>query len=130
MGIRAGFRSSPKPAGRLVRPAGFAILAAGALLAAAPLQPLLAGSTASEEGGTELSRPQWFAYGDDRAALRLIGLLESSALDGLDPDAFKIRDLKRAVRAASSGKMSAVDKANAALDRALIAYATALRRAP
>ncbi len=62
--------------------------------------------------------------------MRLIGLLESSALDGIDPNSFRIRELKRAVRAAQSGKLSAVDRANDLLDRALIAYATALRPGP
>ena len=122
-------RSFPKPAGRLVRPAGFAVLA-GALLAAAPVMPVSASSPSAPSSSAEVARPQWFAFGDERAALRLIDLLETSALDGVDPGSFQIRELRRAVRSAQSGKLSAVDKANDLLDRALVAYATALRRAP
>jgi murein L,D-transpeptidase YcbB/YkuD len=123
-------RSLPKPVGRLVRPAGFAVMAAVALFAAVPAEPLFAASIASEVWAAEVAQPQWFASGDERAATRLIQLLETSALDGVDPRQFKIKELKRAVRAAASGRLSAVDKANAMLDRALISYATALRRAP
>jgi murein L,D-transpeptidase YcbB/YkuD len=123
-------RSLPKPVGRLVRPAGFAVMAAAALFAAVPAEPLFAASIASEAWAAEVAQPQWFASGDERAATRLIQLLETSALDGVDPRQFRIKELKRAVRAAQSGRLSAVDKANAMLDRALISYATALRRAP
>jgi murein L,D-transpeptidase YcbB/YkuD len=123
-------RSLPKPVGRLVRPAGFAVMAAVALFAAVPAEPLFAASIASQAWAAEVAQPQWFASGDERAATRLIQLLETSALDGVDPRQFRIKELKRAVRAAQSGRLSAVDKANAMLDRALISYATALRRAP
>jgi murein L,D-transpeptidase YcbB/YkuD len=67
---------------------------------------------------------------DDRAALRLIDLLETSAIDGLDPRQFKIKALKRAVRAADSGSGDKAAKANAMLDKALVAYAAALRQPP
>jgi murein L,D-transpeptidase YcbB/YkuD len=123
-------RSLPKPVGRLVRPAGFAVMAAVALFAAVPAEPLFAASIASQAWAAEVAQPQWFASGDERAATRLIQLLETPALDGVDPRQFRIKELKRAVRAAQSGRLSAVDKANAMLDRALISYATALRRAP
>jgi murein L,D-transpeptidase YcbB/YkuD len=73
---------------------------------------------------------QWVRSGDDRAALRLIGILETSSLDGLDPKQFKLKALKRAVRDALGGKSNAVAKANAALDRALVSYVVALRNAP
>ena len=122
-------RSLPKPVGRLVRPAGFAILCAGALLATAPIEAAAVNSkpTDSEQlqGG-----PQWIADGDDRAALRLIDLLQTSSLDGLDPKNFKLKSLKKAVSAAGKGNPGEVAKANAMLDRALIAYATALRQPP
>ena len=123
-------RSSPKSAGRHKRSAGFAFLLAGALVAAPPLDPAYAGSTAVADAERSQARPQWIANGDERAALRLIELLETSSLDGLDPKSFKVKSLKRAVRASENGSESAVAKANTMLDRALIAYVTALRQAP
>ena len=122
-------RSLPKPAGRLVRPAGFAFLAAGALLVAAPAEPVFAAavSVQSEVGAAGVP---WIRAGDDRAAQQLIGLLQSAALDGLDPKIFNVKRLKRAVVAAEGGKPKAIAKANAALDQALVAYVTALRQAP
>ena len=113
-----------------MRSAGFAFLAVGALLLAAPAKPALAASAASQEWVADKERPQWFAFGDQRAALLLTRLIESSALDGIDPGTFRLKELKRAIRAANSGRMSALDKANAVFDRALIAYVAALRQAP
>lgn len=123
-------RSFPMPAGRPVRPAGFAILAAAALFAGVPLQPVDAATVAGAEAELGESRPQWIADGDNRAALHLLDLLQSSSLDGLNPKAFRVKALKNAVRSAESGKPAAIAKANSMLDRALIAYATSLREAP
>lgn len=123
------FRSFPKPAGRLVHPAGFALLVAGSLLAGVPAAAAPTTVTASAARVAHFS-PQWIRYGDDRAALRLIALLQSAELDGLNPRKFKIGSLKKAVRAADGGNAAAVAKANAMLDRALVAYVEALRQAP
>jgi murein L,D-transpeptidase YcbB/YkuD len=122
-------RSLPKPVGRLVRPAGFAFLAAGALFAATPVEPLFASAVQIHSGEQQVG-PQWIRGEDDRAAQLLIGLLQSADLDGLDPNSFNIKDLKRAVLAAEGGKPGKVAKANALLDDALVSYVTALRKAP
>jgi murein L,D-transpeptidase YcbB/YkuD len=123
-------RSCKQPAGRLVRPAGFAILLATALVAAAPAEATVVNAGADELSERSTSRPQWIGFGNEQAASRLIDLLQSSDLDGLNPQGFKISALKKAVRAAESGKFSAADKANAMLDRALLSYVAALRQAP
>ena len=108
------------------------MLAAGALLAAFPVQAAAAsGFAASQESSWQLgSRPQWLGRGDAQAAVQLIGLLQSSNLDGLDPKSFNIKSLKSAVRSAARGNPSAVARANAALDRALVSYVSALRTMP
>lgn len=124
-----GLRSLPKPVGRLVRPAGFAMLAAVAAIVAAPAEPVSAAQPQAQLE-KEQARPQWVRAGNAEAARRLIGLLESSGLDGLNPKKFKIGSLKKAVRAAERGSPAAVARANAMLDGALISYVTALRRAP
>src|SRR5688572_27661569 len=105
---------SAKPAGRPVRPAGFAILAAGALLAAVPLQPAAA-STATVAAAPEQAgaRPSWVSQDDARAANRLIALLQSAELDGLDPKSFDVKALKGAVRSAARGNSAAMKRANA-----------------
>ena len=121
-------RSLPKPVGRHVRPAGFAILAAAALCSAMPIE---AAAAATVVQANEVSaRPQWISSDGQRPAQHLIGLLQSADLDGLDPKRFNINALKRAVMAAESGGFAAADKANAMLDAALVDYVKALRAAP
>jgi murein L,D-transpeptidase YcbB/YkuD len=90
----------------------------------------LAAVTAQASDLQAADGPQWVRNGENRAALRLIGLLETSNLDGLDPRQFRLKALKRAVRDAESGNAKAAARANAALDRALVAYVAALRQAP
>lgn len=123
-------RSFPKPAGRLVRPAGFAILAAGAMLAAAPVEPLAASTATATHASEGSLRPQWVRSDGQRPAQHLIALLQSSDLDGLDPKRFNINGLKRAVMDAEGGGFAAADRANAMLDEALVSYVKALRSAP
>ena len=120
---------STEPAGRPPRPAGFAMVAAGALLAALPLQPIAAASADSSAATPWQvgARPQWVSPGDSQAALRLIALLQSANLDGLNPKQFKVKSLKGAVRSAAHGNPAAMARANAMLDRALVSYVTALR---
>ena len=122
-------RSLPKPVGRHVRPAGFAILAGAALCSALPAEPAAAAATAIHADKVS-ARPQWISHDGQRPAQHLIGLLQSADLDGLDPKRFDIVALKRAVIAAESGGFAAADKANAMLDAALLSYVTALRAAP
>jgi murein L,D-transpeptidase YcbB/YkuD len=132
MGTRIVPGWSEKPAGRPVRPAGFAMLAAGSLLTALPLQPVAASSGGSSTASVWQvgSRPQWVSSGDTQAAVQLIGLLQDSNLDGLDPKNFNLKALQRAVNSAARGKPAAVARANAALDRALVSYVSELRSQP
>jgi len=121
---------SLKPAGRPLRPAGFSILAAGFLLTVVPAQPLTASTVASAAyDDQQSSRPQWVTPGNDRAALRLITQLQTAELDGLNPKKFNVGSLRRAVRSAVRDPES-ITRANAMLDRALIAYVAALHSAP
>ncbi|WP_294120143.1 L,D-transpeptidase family protein [Sphingomonas sp.] len=100
------------------------------LLAVAPLQPAVASAATVAANANQFSSgPQWVTS-DQRAATKLIALLQGSDLDGLDPRQFKTKQLLKALRSASGGNLKAVDKANAAFNRALVSYATALRSAP
>ncbi|MEO6113466.1 MAG: L,D-transpeptidase family protein, partial [Sphingomicrobium sp.] len=121
---------SRKLAGRLVRPAGFAMVLGLSSLTMAP--PLLAQAPAVTAFAAAASykapaRPMWTAYGDPRAALSLIGLLETSKLDGLEPKRFKTRALKRALRSAEGGDPRDMARADTLLNRALFDYVAALR---
>ncbi len=129
MSARIRLRSLPEPVGRHRRPAGFAVIIASTLLFALPAQPVAAAAMAiraSEVSG----RPQWISSEGERPAQLLIGLLQSSNLDGIGPKQFDTDKLKRAVAAAETGRFAAVDKANALLDAALVSYVAALRNAP
>lgn len=129
MVAKIGNRSLPKPAGRLVRSAGFAFVAAGMLAAGLPAEPARA-ATAQLQLDERISGPAWVRAGDAEAARSLIALLETAEVDGLDPKKFKPGALRRAVRAAERGSASAIEKANEMLDRALVSYVTRLRDAP
>jgi len=128
MGTRIKATWSKQPAGRPVRPAGFAMCVLAALIAAAPVQPAIASDNLAD---SELSHssPQWITS-DQRAAIHLITMLQSSALDGIDPQQFDIGRLLGALREASAGNWAAVDRANRLFDRALVDYVTALRSRP
>src|SRR4051794_40252479 len=98
MELRTDSFWSEKPAGRPLRPAGFALLAMAGLLSAAPLQPAIAASADfAEQSNPVSSGPQWMTT-DQRAATHLIALLQSADLDGLDPNQFKIKPLLKALR--------------------------------
>ena len=139
MSHRTGsFFRSNEPAGRLVRPAGFAMLMAFCAATAAPAvsaqpaaQAVAAGSTSAfSSSRDEQARPAWFAYGDARAAEQLILLLRSAELDGLDPDRFDPDRLERAKQAAIEGRFRDVETAERMFDEALVRYVAALRRNP
>ena len=120
---------SSKPAGRTMRPAGFAMLLAAALLTGPAAHATAGTALAPTRVASEAARPQWFAAGDDRAAMRLLTLLQTSDLDGINPETFKERSLRSAIRSAASGDMKSRDRASKLLDRALASYVASLRLA-
>ena len=127
---RTNYPWSEKPAGRLVRPAGFAICAMAALLATTPTQAATASnSSVAAESSEFTAGPQWVTS-DQRAAIHLLALLQSAELDGLDPGRFDARSLARLLQSAIDGNWKDADRANAAFNRALVDYVTALRSAP
>ena len=129
MSQRAIATWSVKPAGRPVRPAGFAIMAMAALGAAMQPAPAIAADFSAAVEQNEFAGPQWVTS-DQRAAIHLIALLQTADLDGLDPNRFDIKSLLRALREASGGNFDAADRANARFNRALVDYVTALRSVP
>jgi murein L,D-transpeptidase YcbB/YkuD len=125
-GIISGWSS--KPAGRLVRPAGFAMAAAVSLIAAQPAMAApysMARAERTMQAGAE--RPNWAANGDTRAAEALVDLLATARLDGLDPSRFKIGSLQKAVSRLGSADRDEATEINRRLDDAFVRYVTALR---
>ena len=119
---------SSKPAGRLVRPAGFAMAAIAALMAP---QPVAASpySMARAERAMQATtqRPDWAAQEDTRAAEALVDLIATAKLDGLDSSQFRIGSLRKALRRLGSSDPDDVAAANRAFNEAFVRYVTALR---
>ena len=117
---------SRKLAGRLVRPAGFAMgLAVGLGHGSAAL------ARRNGTAAAAAAKYKFPATDVDRYVIRapadMIGLLETSNFDGLDPKRFKVKALKRALRAAENGHPLARAHADTLLNRALFDYVVALR---
>jgi murein L,D-transpeptidase YcbB/YkuD len=119
---------SSKPAGRSLRPAGFAMAALAALIAAQPSAAApYSMARAEREMQSAFERPDWAAPGDQRAAEALIDLLATAKLDGLDPSQFKTASLRKALRRLGSDDPDDAARASQAFDQALVRYVTALR---
>jgi murein L,D-transpeptidase YcbB/YkuD len=74
--------------------------------------------------------PLWFAPGASGAADQLIQLLASAQADHLNPRRYDVRGLARAVADARTGNPAAVQRAEAMLSSAFVAYARDLRHDP
>jgi murein L,D-transpeptidase YcbB/YkuD len=72
-------------------------------------------------------RPLWLGQPGRQVDL-LLELLETAHLDGLNPRKYRVADLHKAVRAARSGDLRAVRKADLMLSQALVSYVRDLRR--
>lgn len=119
--------------------------AAALMLAAAPLPssaapalaaPAAAAALPSAGDGIEhfyrarAGRPLWLAPQAGNAAQLLLGLLNSAAIDGLDPERYQTAAIADALAAARSGDIRAVNRAEELISRAFVAYARDLRRDP
>ena len=114
---------------------------AAAAIAAAPLalvpQSVLAAPKAFSYGGeiadfyrSRGGAPLWFAPASRTAAQQLVQLLSTAQADGLNPKRYDVRALSRAVGEAGSRNPAAVQRAEAMLSAAFVAYAQDLRHDP
>ena len=131
---------STRSAGRTLRPAYFAVVA-GISCALALASPAAASEASTPVGVTSGARmaaigdfydarggtPIWLTAGPHEPASRLIALVASAELDGLDPGQFDIRALKKAVRRAEDGDRADVARADRMLSAAFLRYVAALR---
>jgi murein L,D-transpeptidase YcbB/YkuD len=117
------------------------ILAAASALALAPVgltpvEPAHAAPSASDSGAiadfyrARGGRPLWLAPGSGTAAAQLVQLLSTAQIDGLNPNRYNARGAARALQAARSGNPAAIQRAEALLSAAFVAYARDLKRDP
>src|SRR4051812_8641950 len=105
-----------------------------ALAAAAIASPFASGvqpAVAQSVDGGEIASfyhsrggaPLWFAPRSGAAAQQLLQLLATAQADNLNPKRYNVRALSRAVQDAQSGNPAAVQRADAMLSAAFVAYA-------
>jgi len=116
-----------------------AALAVAAALGVAPrpAQSSAAALAAPDQGSDVASfyrarggAPLWFSPRSGAAAQQLVQLLSTASADNLDPRRYNVRNLSRAVQAASSGNPAAVQQAEALLSTAFVAYVSDLKHDP
>ena len=129
---------------RTIHKAGLPALAVAAVAAAAPFAlgsaapAEAAGRTsASQDGGAIADfyrarggMPLWLGPRSGAAAAQLVQILSSARTDGLNPNRYNVKGVARAVQAARSGDPGAVQRAEAMLSQAFVAYARDLRHDP
>jgi len=103
--------------------------AAAATTAAASSQPATDQSVAGFYRARN-NAPLWLAPTSGNAAERLVALLSTASLDGLNPDRHQTAALQQALQSARSGKRKAVERADQQLSEAFVAYARDLKRDP
>jgi murein L,D-transpeptidase YcbB/YkuD len=118
------------------------ILGAVAALAAAPIsspaQAEAAAAFAVPHGQTvrdfykiRQSSPLWFKGGYPTAAAQaLVSLLSTAQADGLDPDRYRVDEIRQAIKRASGGDGDDVRKADKMLSEAFANYARDLKNPP
>jgi murein L,D-transpeptidase YcbB/YkuD len=74
--------------------------------------------------------PLWLAPSAGNSAERLIALLSTASLDGLNADRYQTAALQQALQSARGGKRKAVERADEQLSEAFVAYVRDLKRDP
>ena len=74
--------------------------------------------------------PLWLAGGNQASAEKLLILLQSARVDGLDPSKYGDRKLSKALRKAWGGDPKAVARADRMLSELFVAYVNDLKRVP
>ena len=102
-------------------------LAAAAIVAAVPAAYVLAPVPAAAQAA---SGSLWFSPRSGAAVQQLIQLLATAQADGLNPKRYNVKALQRAVEDARTGDPGAVQRADAMLSDAFVAYAADTRHDP
>lgn len=113
-------------------------LALAAVALTVPLAIRAGPAVAQSSNGSEIAdfyrarggAPLWFAPRSGEAAVQLLQLLETAQADNLNPRRYNVRDLSRAVQAARTGDPAAIQRAEAMLSAAFVAYVRDQKRDP
>jgi murein L,D-transpeptidase YcbB/YkuD len=113
-------------------------VATGLLLAAAPFVSMpanaapavVAGMGVGEFYSARHGAPLWYSGNSGYAAQAFLELLKQSKVDGLDVDRYGLDSLTKAVTEASRGDRKAVQRADAMLSQAFVAYVSDLKQQP
>src|SRR6185312_12908078 len=124
-------------------PLGRVAAAAGALAVIGIATPMVLGSTSATAAAAAQfdsqvadfyrargGAPLWFSPTARNAAPQLVQLLETAQADRLNPKRYNVRGLARAVDDARSGNPAAVQRAEAMLSDAFVAYVRDLKHDP
>ena len=101
-----------------------------------PVEPAHAAPSAHDSGAiadfyrARGGRPLWLGPNSGTAAAQLVQLLSTAQIDGLNPNRYNARGAARALQAARSGNPAAIQRAEAILSTAFVAYARDLKRDP
>ena len=139
--LRTGFvpvrnlsRLNGVAAALLIAAAPFAVPASAAQAqpaAAVAATGVGAGSAVSDFYARRAGQPLWLQSGQpNEAAQNLLRLLDSAAVDGLDPRKYNRAAIAKALRSSWGGNPKAARKAEELLSNAYVAYARDLRAAP
>jgi len=113
-------------------------LALGAVAVVAPLAMHVAPAAAQSVDGGEIAdfyrarggAPLWFAPRSGAAAQQLLQLLATAQADNLNSRRYNVKGLTRAVQDAQTGNPAAIQRAEAMLSAAFVAYARDQKRDP
>jgi len=97
---------------------------------AAPGQMPGIGNSIAEFYRSRGGAPLWFSPTAGPAPHQLLQLLNSAAADNLNPNRYRVRQLAKAVQAASRRSPAAVQRAEVMLSEAFVTYAGDLKRDP
>lgn len=135
MTVKRTVRTGPGPVRHLsILIGAVAAFAAAPLSFAAPAEARTA-AVVSDQGVEDFydqrsTRLLWLQPGQSAAAQELVALINSANFDGLDRDRYNPQALAKALAGAANGNPGDVRRADIALSKAFVAYASDLRNAP
>ena len=109
-------------------PASFA--APSAAYAEGPVAGVRADSSVDDFYNARGGSPLWLAGGNQESVPKLLNLLQTAQIDGLDPKNYNDQKLAKALRKASSNDPKAVSRADRMLSDAFVASVHDLKRVP
>jgi murein L,D-transpeptidase YcbB/YkuD len=98
--------------------------------AQAQVAPSTVGQSIEDFYKARKNAPLWLGPNSGDAAEKLIALLSTASVDGLNPDRYHAAALQAAVTSAQGGKRKAIERADRQLSQAFVDYVRDLRQDP